>query len=377
MVARPPEAACLGQLEASLADPPAAVSALGAFPPAILEAALRSLTQQHGQDALPLLSALAEQASTKAVRKLARREIYRLAQSGVQIPSKAPKPVVERHPERPLRAWASGIDGSGSRAVWILFDGGFGEWDLCSLVINDQAGILEAAGGPISKKRLEAELRAVRERQKLPWVEIPASRGVGLVIEAIQSQDPAQPLSPAFARWRHHFRPPADPSAAEPALPFLVESSEDPTLVDHSPELLELPELAGWFLDPQAVQADAVELLQARESRLVVSEQVKAEREAAILERAIEREFAGAARHCWARRLAEMAWVFHAVGRERQAKIADATARLLAAPTRPAHLIPFVRALAQRGLELACQVALGKVSAAEVSRAPRPPERAQ
>lgn len=121
MVALPPEAAtvsaCLGQLEACLADPASAVTTLADVPPAILEAALRSLTQRRSREALPLLRTLADQAPTKEARKLARRALYRLAQSGLQLPVTTPKPVVGRQPERPLRAWGSGIDGRGSRAV--------------------------------------------------------------------------------------------------------------------------------------------------------------------------------------------------------------------------------------------------------------------
>jgi len=385
MVVRPPEAAqvsaCLGRLEAGLADPVAAVTALADVPPEILDAALRGLTQQRGPDVFPLLSTLADRGPTKEARKLARRALYRLAQAGFRPPARTAKPAVQRQPPRPLSAWVSGIDGTGSRGVWILFEGSYGGWDLCSLIINDQVGILEATGGSIPKKRLDAELKALRDGQGLPWVEIPASRAVGFVIQAIERHSPSTPPLPEFARWRHLFAPAAGAEegsvAAPPDPSWPDEIHRDPTLVDHSAELLEIPELGGWFLDPELVQADAVELLQARESRLVLSEQIKAEREAAIVERVIEREFAGEARQRWARRLIEMAWIFHATGRRRLAQIAYATALTLEAPGRPLHHIPFVRALAQRGLELACEVALGRVSASEVSRAPRRAERSR
>ncbi len=382
---RSPEAAkvsaCLGRLEAGLADPVAAVTALADVPPEILDAALRSLTQQRGRDVLPLLSALADRGPTKESRKLARRALYRLSQAGFRLPARTAKPAVQRHPPRPLSAWVSGIDGSGSRGVWILLEGAYGGWELCSLIINDQAGILEAAGGAISKKRLDAELKALRDAEGLLWLEIPAFRAVGLVGEALARPDPPTPPPREFARWRHLFAPAAGaekgPVAAPPDPPWLDEIRHDLTLVDHSAELLELPELGAWFLDPELVQADAVELLQARESRLVLSEQIKAEREGAIVERVIGREFSGEARERWARRLIEMSWIFHTTTRRRLAQIAYATALALSEPTRPLHHIPFVRALAQRGLELACEVALGRVSASKVSRAPRRAERSR
>src|SRR5206468_6397419 len=103
-------------------------------------------------------------------RRAAKRALYLLAQRVVTPPpGPAPRPVVERAAERATRAWVSGVDGSGSRAVWILFEGGFGGATLCSLIVNDTAGILEVAGGEITKRRLEAELAALRASQKLPW----------------------------------------------------------------------------------------------------------------------------------------------------------------------------------------------------------------
>src|SRR5438876_2590967 len=42
-----------------------------------------------------------------------------------------------------LPIWLSGIDGSGSRAAWILFEGPYGGGALCSLILNDVVGITD------------------------------------------------------------------------------------------------------------------------------------------------------------------------------------------------------------------------------------------
>jgi hypothetical protein len=364
--------ACLARLETLWGEAAPAFDALAAFPPESLDAALRQFARSRRAEALPLLRTIAEQAPQKELRKAARRALYRLAQSGVEAPAAAPRPMVARPPDRPVRAWVSGIDGSGSRAVWIVFESGPGQLSLCSLVVNDQTGIVQVAGGAISKRRLEAEIRALMETQKLPWVEIPAEAAVGLVAEAL----PLGPAPAEFARWRSRFSAP-DAGAAGPRhweVPTLeADARQDPTLLDHSAEILDLPELAGWFLDPAAVQSDAVSLLEARGSRIVVSDQIKAEREAAITDQVIDREFGPEASARWARRLLEMAWIFHLTGRAREAKIACATALALQDPEKPPRHLPFARTLAQRGLELAARVALGQASAQEVSRAPRTP----
>src|SRR5262249_16469479 len=132
------EAACLVVLEGALGSE--ALPDLGACAPDILESALRTLVKRHGAVAGPLLPRIAEQAGGRAVRKTARLAIYRLEQAGVSVPPSsggaAIRPVIRLEVERPVRAWLSAIDGTGSRAVWILFEGGLGgRLSLCSLIL--------------------------------------------------------------------------------------------------------------------------------------------------------------------------------------------------------------------------------------------------
>jgi hypothetical protein len=274
--------------------------------------------------------------------------------------------MVARRTERGVRSWLSGIDGSGSRAAWILFEGGVGaELQLCSLLLNDESGILEVAGGPISKKRLEHELAALREDQKLPWVESDPEHARSLVAETLElhARLGTEPAS-GFARWRRLFTGALAARAGDSAGP------PDPSLLERSAELAQLPELGSWFVDPAQVQEDGLALLQARESRLVVSDQIRAERESAIVDQVIERIFQGDARRRWARRLEEMALIFSATNREEQALTAGATAAALRDEARDVRAVPLVRALALRGLEVATEVALGRVKLADVTRAP-------
>jgi hypothetical protein len=366
----PRVAAGRAALEAALARPadaaPAALAALATLPDDALDRVLAGFATAHGAAAMPLLTALAASRAERGVRRAVRRALYRLSQRGVSAPAApAPRPVIERASERATRAWLSGIDGSGSRAVWIVFEGAYGGLRLCSLILNDTQGISEVAGGDITKKRLDRELAALRASQKLPWVETDPARAVGLVAEALTLHATKQTSPPAaFNHWRASFA--SAPVATPPHLP----EAPDPALVERSAALLERPELAGWFLDPGSVQADAVDLLASRESRLVLSDQLKAEREEAIVGRVIEREIDDAARRLWSRRLGEMALVLDAVGEAAASAVARAAAASLAAGRPEPRRHPFVRALATRALEIASEVTLGRISAADVSRKP-------
>ena len=376
-------AAFLAALEAALAggDPPA----LARVSPPALDDALRALAKRHGAASLPLLERLAGAAPDKDHRRAVRRALYRLEQSGLRPPRAAAaapaRPVVTRAAEHPVRAWLSGIDGSGSRAAWILFEGGLGGGlRLCSLILNDEAGIMDAAGGPIARKRLEAELRGLRESQKLPWVEVDGRRACALVADALALHERLGTVPPPeFARWRKNFLatlsnagaqtwPPHSPTSGHPSTAGGQPSDSD--LLEGSATLLDLPELMGWFIDPVRVQHEALALLQVRESRLVVSDQVKAEREASIVDGVVEAQLPDAARRRWAARLREMAEIFRMTGRLEPAALAEQTAAALADVGRPATAIPFARALAARGIEMASEVALGRTRLADVSRAP-------
>ena len=384
-------AACLAALEAALAggDPPA----LARVSLPALDDALRALAKRHGAASLPLLERLAGAAPDKDHRRAVRRALYRLEQSGLRPPRAAAatpaRPVVTRAAEHPVRAWLSGIDGSGSRAAWILFEGGLGGGlRLCSLILNDEAGIMDAAGGPIARKRLEAELRGLRESQKLPWVEVDGRRACALVADALALHERLGTVPPPeFARWRKIFaaapqlqadlrpklgeaQPKASRTDTKEKLPADMPLPAAETFLTDSATLLDLPELMGWFIDPVRVQHEALALLQVRESRLVVSDQVKAEREASIVDGVVEAQLPDAARRRWAARLREMAEIFRMTGRLEPAALAEQTAAALADVGRPATAIPFARALAARGIEMASEVALGRTRLADVSRAP-------
>jgi hypothetical protein len=368
----PRVAAARAALETALGRAPAGnatVPELAGLPAEVVDGVVAAFADDHGVAALPVLGALGAPGAERAVRRAAKRALYRLAQRGVAAaPSPPSRPVIERRSIRAIRAWLSGIDGSGARAIWIVFEGAFGGLRLCSLILNDTLGVSEVAGGDITRKRLERELAALRASQKLPWIETDPARAVALVAEALALHTAKGTTPPAaFAAWRPLFT--SAPAAEPPPLP----ATPDPALVERSATLLERPELAGWFLDPDSVQSDAVELLETRETRLVLSDRLKAEREDAIVDRVIARELDDAARRLWTRRLGEMALVLDAAGEAESAALAGAAAAALEAGRPEPRRHPFVRGLAMRALEIAGEVALGRLSAADVSRKPTTP----
>ena len=385
-------------LGGELADE-AVEAALATIPASELEATFRAFARQHGAAALPILrrcltgraerAAAAAQAlgalllpeavdaleaadtraATKAVRTAARRALYRLRQAGVD--RRAPPP-----PPAPPRiglgeAWASAIDGTGGRGLWLTLAGPYGERTLLAAMLSDETGLVDFSAGAIPKRRVEERLRAMRAESPLPWVAVPASWAWATLVAAAQRTRAAGGGVPAeLDRWIERLGiPPSEPAPIHTRLP--ATAAEDPALLEQSASLLALPELAGWFLDPASVASESVEWLQARESRLVVSDQIKAERLAALVDRIIETRFDTPTRQRWQTRLEEQGYVLLVLGRAREAAIAVAVARALASGGDALRRIPFLRALVERSLEIAGEVATGRLSAEAASRAPR------
>ena len=376
----------------------AMAAALATIPAGELEAALRWLAREHGVAALPILrrclagrpehaiaaaqalgtlavpeavEALEDaggRAPTKALRTAARRALYRLRQVGVErgAPAAPPPP-----PEvTPAEAWVSAVDGTGSRGLWLTLAGPHGERTLLQAILSEDVGLVDFSAGPLAKKRVEARLRALRAESPLPWVAAPAVWGwATLARAAARARAAGRSVPVELTRWIERLgTPDAEPAPIHARLPV---GPDDAAGLERSASLLAFRELTGWFLEPGSVASAGVEWLQAQQSRLVVSDQIKAERLAALIDRVIETHFDAGARHRWQFRLEEQAYVLLALGRVEDARTAVAVARALADPEHPLRRVPFLRALAERSLEVAGEVATGRLSADAASRAPR------
>ncbi|HEY7140454.1 MAG TPA: hypothetical protein VIE44_10170 [Methylomirabilota bacterium] len=374
-------------------------AALATIPAGELEAALRWLARQHGAAALPILrrcladrperaiaaaqalgtvplpaaadalEAAETRAATKAVRTAARRALYRLRQAGVDRPV-APAPAAPPRVELG-EAWVSAVDGTGGRGLWLTLAGPYGERTLLAAVLSDETGLVDFSSGGIPKKRVEERLRALSAESALPWVAVPARWAWATLVAAAERARAAGGTTPPELRqWIERLgAPTAEPAPIHARLP--AAAAEDPALLERSASLLALPELAGWFLDPASVSSEALEWLQAKESRLVVSDQIKAERLAALVDRIIEARFGAPARRLWQGRLEDQAYVLLALGRPAEAASAVAVAAALGDDASALRRVPFLRALVERSLEIAGEVATGQLSAEAASRAPR------
>ena len=380
-------------------------AALATIPTGELEPALRWLARQHGAAAVPILrrclagrperaiaaaqalgtlprpeaaealAATETHASPKAVRTAARRALYRLRQAGIERRPPAPPTAAPRIGLG--EAWMSAVDGTGARGLWLTLTGPYGERTLLAAMLSDETGLMDFSASAIAKKRVEERLRALQRGEPAPLGSGPAAVGLGDARRGRRAR--ARRGAAPCPRSSTTGSSGSDAPAAEPApiharLPTAVYA--DPALLERSAALLARPEFTGWFLDPASVASESVEWLQARESRLVVSDQIKAERVAALVDRIIETRFdapdaatlAGPPGGAGLRPA-------RARARRRRPPWPSRSPARSASPRRGSRASPSSAPLVERSLEIAGEVATGRLSAEAASRAPRAPRR--
>jgi hypothetical protein len=146
-------------------------------------------------------------------------------------------------------------------------------------------------------------------------------------LRARLSADPPAPLEPPI--YRH-----------------IPQHSVSEDLAQESADLLDAPELQSWLPTQSALEPYVKEILEARESPLVLSRHQQDDRLGGIIDRAARDLFP---RELFASRLEGMAFYFWQTGRERHARIALGAARALAGGTE-ANNVPVLAALLRQNL---------------------------
>lgn len=371
-------------------DPAALAERLVAAGPTEVSAALEALGRSRNAAAAPIVSAVAEGrgGAPRELRKAARRELHRLRAVGIEAPRPSaarpsPAPTAER-PAALVEAWASSSDGVGSRALWATLERPFGGVYGVAMVLNDIVGMKDCTVEETTRKRFTARMQEWRDRLDLPSLPIPLDYAPQLVGEALELNRESRFTVPR--EWLMNQR-----TLAGLAAPFRealvyreIPASEvalNPDLLAESPSLLEESELEGWFFGFDEVRRFAVDLRQARQSQIVLGEEMRAQRLQRIVLEAIREVVTAPVQRGLRRRLEEVAYLFLRTDRGRQARVALAAARRLAdGPIAPHPLLettfrphPFLVAMLEKSLEFAIQAEARGGLPAGLRRGPRDP----
>jgi hypothetical protein len=302
--------------------------------------------QEHAE-----LLAAADTAAHGALRREVRRALYRLRQSGIE-PARVPAiepPRGAAHAAGEPEGWVSYIDGRGDRLVWITKPG-HGALLFVSARINDREGMCEVAAVEISKRQFRAQRADLAARHRLQMVPVDW-RYADALLTAAQARG-SQHGSASYLTLRSRIT--HDPAALPepPIYDHIARDAVDPSLVAVSVELLKEPELQSWLPSRASLDTYVHEIMDARESPLVLSQPQQEDRLSGIVDRATRELYPS---DVWAPRLEAMAFYLWTTGRDRQARIALAAAHALAAGA-TAAAVPALATMAREGLSAVYEV---------------------
>lgn len=331
---------------------------LAELPADTLAEAITALGRTRTEEAARALRQMDEQLADKALRKAARRELHRLEAVGVHLPPPEPvapaaRPAADRQLP-PTDVWATEIDPTGARAMWLLRDRELGGVWLAVAVLHDRQGLQNLEVVPSTRKRVMRQVESFRGDNQITWVTLPPEYAMELVKEAEDlTRASGGTLPQGSAQFREVFgeagRAPERALVYETISP--VGASFQADLWERGADLFEEREVQGWRVEvPEDVIEEAADAVRATTTTLAVPGRSPRELAERALHDAVERAFAPEGRAAFKRRLEETAYVFLQTDRAGAARLAVATAKALAESVIPLERQPFVQRLLEGSL---------------------------
>jgi hypothetical protein len=328
--------------------------------PATLEDTLQALGHQRESAAAEILALVDDVVEDRALRKTARRELHRLRSMGVEPPvltrpTQAEVGAAETRSQtlEVSEAWATDIDPTGSRALWLLAERPLGGVWFAALLVNDQRGLQDMNLVDTTRKRFQRDFDQ-SQRDAGVWVSLPGDYALRLIREAVDlTRELGGGLPTRYQSFRDIFG--EAPGPPERGLLYetvsLVEINFNPDWLEESPRLLGEPEVAGWYIGvPTDLRARALEVARAPSAGLLVPGHTPEQQAQQLVADAAHEAFTPVVRRGVRRRLEETGYIFLQTDRLPLARLAAAAARALddggVAPER--H--PLVRLLLAAGL---------------------------
>jgi len=326
---------------------------------ASLTTALETLGHTREVSAAEVLLLIVDVAEDRAVRKAARRELHRLRSVGIEPPPTPQQAVTATAaPRKPnalpvSEAWATDVDPTGSRALWLVAERPLGGVWLAAALLNDQRGLPELSLVDTTRKRFQRDFEA-SQRDAGTWVSLPGEYCLRLVREAVDlTREVGGGLPTRYQAFRDVFGEAPGPN--ERALVYEtispVEVNFNPGWLDESPRLLAEPELGGWFVPmPAELRPRSLDVARAQSAGLLVPGHTPEQQANQLLADAAHQVLTPRMRRAFRRRLEETAYILLSIDRLAAARLAVAAARALDEGGLPADRHPLMRRLLATGL---------------------------
>jgi len=305
-----------------------------------------------------LLLRMSEASPAKQVKKTIRRSLYRLKGKGIfvqEISVDQGKSVFQAPKAEPSKGFASGIDPIGERLLVLVLPRAGRGVTVIQAGVSDTQGLVNFIGDEMTRKGFRTFFQGLREGFSFPLVEMEPSY-VGFLITR------AYPLTLEKKRTPPqeylHLKTEIDRIKKDHERPLVYsylhedEMLEDERWLRRAGDLLKADVFAGWEIEMEQIQPYADAVLEAEGSRLVLNPVQKEARVQEIYHKALSELFSEERRVLYGRRLEEMAYILHKLGRQEEARISLAAAIDLKKPMNPFQPNPFLFQLVAKSIYL-------------------------
>jgi hypothetical protein len=236
--------------------------------------------------------------------------------------------------------------------AWLLRRDGGRAAGLFS-VISDQEGMVHLDAGRMSVDNLEAALADSADKGHVRLAKAPWSYVDALMHAAFRKAPPRPGSMRAEYLLDRADIVSGEPPAESPVCPIRgilpADPAGDPAILDGSAKLFEDRAFRSWLPPHEIARPHLQSFVNLTSSGLVLSKEASTERVTALMDASIDDLMASRWREVYARRMEEMAYVFHLQGREEPARMSYAVAGFLASPgERRAKDVSFLRVLVFR-----------------------------
>jgi hypothetical protein len=307
------------------------------------------LVRIPSEDTAKILMHMKTSCRSKASLRAVRKSLYRLRQRGISVEEtekgERDLPVIRPRSSSHPEGFVSAIDYLGNRLIILAVPRIPRGLSILQAVVSDVEGLLDFQRDEMTRKAFGAFLGDVREKARLPIVEIPAAYGRFLLEEAY-----------ALAEKRGKT-PPQDYALAKRAIseigagvdgPLIYQfldrdeiKGNDRLLVD-SKDLLTAEVFVNWLLESEEVEPYVRAVTEAEASKIAVNPAQKEAWLQGIYQRALGELFPAERRLRYKRRLEEAAYVLVKLDRGDEAKRCLAAALDLEKEIGPLRPNPFL-----------------------------------
>lgn len=299
--------------------------------------------------------AVAKAFEQKNVQKSVKRALYKFKSRGIPVPDydagkESPVFRAEVEEAEPL-ASLSPLAGDGTRGVIVVLPKMPLGMDLGVGIVNDEEGIIDFFSGRFGKKRAN-EIKDSFAQSFEPMIDVSLDHAAAILENAYRRNEAAAGEAVRnYLRIRPELLEKTTPLEQAPILERITDASAEALTESLVEKLLDHELMETWVIDPEALRPVAEEIIKAEESRILVTENQRAERITEIKEKALITIFDDQKKARLKDRLEETAFIFYKLGYEDYARLSLSAALSLEEKDSLFYTGPFLKVYLDRSLD--------------------------